>query len=99
MYLMTTDEAAKELKVSAETLRRWLRRGEFKAAKTPAGWRISEQDVERFLTARHTGQPDTDDDDAALVAEAEATLDRLARGEERTLTLEQWERRGDALGG
>ena len=64
MYLMTPDEAAKELKVATGTLRRWLRRGEFKAAKTPAGWRISEQDVERFLAARHTGQPDTDDDDA-----------------------------------
>ena len=97
MYLMTPDEAAKELKVATGTLRRWLRRGEFKAAKTPAGWRISEQDVERFLTARHTGQPD--DDDVELVVEAEAALDRLARGEERTLTLEQWERRGDALGG
>ena len=56
---MTPDEAAKELKVTAETLRRWLRRGEFKAAKTPAGWRISEQDVERFLAQRHTGQPGT----------------------------------------
>jgi len=98
MYLMTPDEAAKELKVATGTLRRWLRAGTFKAAKTPAGWRISEQDVERFLTARHTGQPD-DGDDAELVAEVEATLDRLARGEERTLTLEQWERRGDALGG
>lgn len=92
---MTPDEAAKELKVTAETLRRWLRRGEFKAAKTPAGWRISEQDVERFLTARHTGQPD---DDAELVAEAEAALDRIERGEERVITLEQWEAR-HGLGG
>jgi excisionase family DNA binding protein len=97
MYLMTPDEAAKELKVATGTLRRWLRAGTFKAAKTPAGWRISEQDVERFLAARHTGQPD--DDDAELVAEADAALDRIARGEERTLTLEQWERRGDALDG
>jgi excisionase family DNA binding protein len=93
MYLMTPDEAAKELKVSPETLRRWLRRGEFKAAKTPAGWRISEQDMMQFLAARHTGQPDSNDDDADLVAAAEATLDRIARGEERTTTLEQWEQR------
>ena len=82
MYLMTPDEAAKELKVTAETLRRWLRRGEFKAAKTPAGWRISEQDVERFLTARHTGQPDTNDDDA----EDRAALERAESGD-----FEDWQ--------
>ena len=97
MYLMTPDEAAKELKVATGTLRRWLRAGTFKAAKTPAGWRISEQDVERFLTARHTGQPD-DDDDTALAAEADAALDRLARGEDSVITLEQWEAR-HGLGG
>ncbi len=69
MYLMTPDEAAKELKVSPETLRRWLRRGEFTAAKTPAGWRISQQDMARFLTARHTGQPvDEDAEDRAALA-------------------------------
>ncbi len=61
MYLMTPDEAAKELKVATGTLRRWLQRGEFKAAKTPAGWRISEQDVERFLAQRHTGRDDASD--------------------------------------
>ena len=97
MYLMTPDEAAKELKVATGTLRRWLQRGEFKAAKTPAGWRISEQDVERFLTARHTGQPD-DDEEAYWAAEADAALDRLARGEDSIITLEQWEAR-HGLGG
>ena len=72
MYLMTPDEAAKELKVATGTLRRWLRAGTFKAAKTPAGWRISEQDVERFLSARHTGQPDDDDaEDRAALARAD----------------------------
>ena len=67
MYLMTPDEAAKELKVSPETLRRWLRAGTFAAAKTPAGWRISEQDMTRFLTARHTGNPDEDTIDRAAL--------------------------------
>ncbi len=33
MYLMTPEEAAKELKVATGTLRRWLRAGTFKAAK------------------------------------------------------------------
>ena len=97
MYLMTPDEAAKALKVSPETLRRWLRSGEFKAAKTPAGWRISEQDMNRFLAARHTGQPD-DDEDAYWAAEADTALDRLARGEDSVITLEQWEAR-HGLGG
>ena len=73
MYLMTPDEAAKELKVAPGTLRRWLRAGTFKAAKTPAGWRISQQDMERFLIARHTGQPDEDEDatDRAALALAD----------------------------
>ena len=133
MYLMTPDEAAKELKVAPGTLRRWLRAGTFKAAKTPAGWRISENDLEQFISARHTGQPLTredkdatdraalaladtgdfedwnavkarpgqpvdDDDDAYWVAAAETTLDRLARGEEGVITLDQWEAR-HGLGG
>ena len=97
MYLMTPEEAAKELKVTTGTLRRWLRTGTFKAAKTPAGWRISEQDMNRFLSTHHTGQPD-DDDDAYWAAEADKALDRLACGEDSVITLEQWEAR-HGLGG
>lgn len=97
MYLMTPDEAAKVLRVDPETLRRWLRSGEFKAAKTKAGWRISQQDMEQFLITRHTRQPD-DDDDAYWAAEADAALDRLERGEDHVITLEQWEAR-HGLGG
>ena len=44
------------------------------------------------------GQPVDDDDDAYWVAAAETTLDRLTRGEERTITLDQWEAR-HGLGG
>lgn len=97
MYLMTPEEAAKELKVATGTLRRWLRTGTFRAAKTPAGWRISEQDMNRFLSTRHTGQPD-DDEDAYWAAEADTALDRLACGEDSVITLEQWEAR-HGLGG
>ena len=97
MYLMTPDEAAKELKVATGTLRRWLRSGEFPAAKTRAGWRITEHDIEAFLAARHTGQPDSDDDDAYWAAAAGEVLDRLARGEETTMTFDEWEQRHDAL--
>lgn len=93
MNILTPEQTATRLQVTTETVRRWLRRGEFKAAKTPAGWRITERDIEAFLAARHTGQQDSDDEDAHWVAEAEAALDRLARGEETTITLEQWEQR------
>ena len=48
--------------------------------------------------ARHTGQPDDDDEDAYWAAEATAVLDRLERGEEQVITLEQWEAR-HGLGG
>lgn len=45
------------------------------------------------------GQPDDDDDDDAYwVAEAVAVLDRVDRGEEQVITLEQWEAR-HGLGG
>ena len=43
------------------------------------------------------GQPE--DDDAELVADAEAVLDRIERGEEKVWTFDEWQRRGDALGG
>ena len=44
------------------------------------------------------GQPVDDDDDAYWAAEAEAVLDRIERGEEGVITLEQWEAR-HGLGG
>lgn len=81
MYLMTPDEAAKQLKVAPGTLRRWLRAGTFTAAKTPAGWRISEQDMTRFLAARHTGKPDDDED-----AEDRAALALVETGD-----FEDWQ--------
>ena len=71
MNLMTPDEAAKELRVARGTLYHWLQAGTFKAAKTPAGWRISEQDIERFLAAHHTGQPDDAAKDRAALARAD----------------------------
>ena len=37
------------------------------------------------------------DDDADLIAEAEAALDRIERGEEKVWTFDEWKRRGDAL--
>ena len=89
MYLMTPDEAAKELKVAPGTLRRWLRAGTFKAAKTPAGWRISENDLEQFISARHTGQPFTPIRIERPVEDEDAT-DRAALALVDTGDFEDW---------
>lgn len=102
--VFTVAEAAVMLKVDPSTLRQRLRAGTLGGFRVGTDWRIPKADLDAFIERNRNsyrperGQPD-DDDDAELVAEVEATLDRLARGEERTLTLEQWERRGDALGG
>jgi len=42
-----------------------------------------------------TGQPE--DDDAELVADAEAVLARIERGEEKVWTFEEWQRHCNAL--
>jgi len=103
--VFTVPEAAAMLKVDPSTLRQRLRAGTLGGFRVGTDWRIPKADLDAFIERNRNsyrperGQPDTDDDDAELVAEAEAVLDRLARGDERTLTLEQWERRGDALGG
>ena len=56
-------------------------------------------DFEDWNTVKaRPGQPVDDDDDAYWVAAAETTLDRLARGEEGVITLDQWEAR-HGLGG
>lgn len=105
MQTYTVEQAAAALSLDRDTLRRWLRQGRIGGFKAGTDWRLQQTDLDAFIERNRNsyrperGQPDTDDDDAELVAEAEAVLDQLSRGEERTLTLEQWERRGDALDG
>ena len=60
-----------------------------------ADYRAAKQ---RAWEAQPLRKPEQPDDDADLVAAADATLDRLARGEEATISLEDWERR-HGLGG
>ena len=99
--VFTVAEAAAMLKATPAALRQRLRAGTLGGFRIGTDWRIPKADLDAFIERNRNsyrpGQPD--DDDAELVAEAEAALDRIARGEERTLTLDQWERRGDALGG
>ena len=47
--LMTPKEAAALLKVTPETVKRWLRKGELAGSNTPAGWRIAQADIDAWL--------------------------------------------------
>lgn len=49
MEFFTSDEAAKVLKVAPTTIRKWLRNGEITGADTPAGWRLSEADIQEWI--------------------------------------------------
>ena len=97
-------EVAAMLKATPAAIRQRLREGTLGGFRIGTDWRIPKAELEAFVTRNwnsyrpERGQPDTDDDDAELVAEAEATLDRIERGEERVITLEQWEAR-HGLGG
>ncbi len=50
---LTPDEAARILKVSPQTVRRWLRDGSIKGTKVGGGklWRISQTTIESYLEA------------------------------------------------
>ena len=47
--LLTPDEAAAIVKVSAKTIREWLKQGKLKGIKTGRLWRIKESELRAFL--------------------------------------------------
>jgi len=47
--LLTPDEAAEIVKVSAKTIREWLKAGTLKGIKTGRLWRIKESELRAFL--------------------------------------------------
>jgi excisionase family DNA binding protein len=51
---MTTNEVAQLLKVNPETVKRWLRSGDMRGSMLSdrAGWRISRDEVARFMRDR-----------------------------------------------
>lgn len=49
MRTYTPQQAAEILQVHVQTLRRWLKRGEITGADTPAGWRLSEEDIQGWI--------------------------------------------------
>lgn len=49
MKTYTPHQAAEILQINVQTLRRWLKRGEITGADTPAGWRLSEADIQEWI--------------------------------------------------
>jgi len=49
MDLMTVNEVAELLKVQEETIRNWLRSGKLKGVKLGNRWRVTTNDLEKFL--------------------------------------------------
>ena len=101
MQAYTVEQAAAALCLDRDTLRRWLRAGRIGGFKAGTDWRLTQADLDAFIERNRNsyrpGQPD--DDDAELVAGAEAALDRIERGEEKVWTFEEWQRRSNALDG
>lgn len=66
--LKTVPEVSEILRVQPATVRSWLRSGELTGIKTPAGWRISNDDIQNWkdfyrerryrLSQGLTAQPD-----------------------------------------
>ena len=47
--LLTPKEVAEKLKVSEQTVLRWLRNGKLKGVKAGRLWRIREEDLQEFI--------------------------------------------------
>lgn len=55
---LTPEEAAKILKVSPQTLRRWLRTGSIRGTKVGDGklWRISQSTIDQYLESNNSNK-------------------------------------------
>ena len=49
METYTPEQVAKTLQVNPQTVRKWLRNGELSGANTPAGWRLTPDDLKAWL--------------------------------------------------
>jgi excisionase family DNA binding protein len=58
---LTIEEIAEELRVSEETVRRWIRKKQLKALSIGRGYRIRRRDYEDFVNRRLTDIEDADD--------------------------------------
>lgn len=57
---LSVEDIAKELNVSIETVRNWIRKDKLIAYRVGRDYRIKQTDYEKFLDARRTGQHDED---------------------------------------
>ena len=73
MNVYTAEQVADKLHLHLQTVRRWLRSGELPGSQTPAGWRISETDLEGWL-ARYRNQPGGRKAAADLIVAQEGSL-------------------------
>jgi len=56
----STQDVADRLGVSIFTIRRYIQSGKLEAVKLDGGYRVSRTALDRFLSERATGGPDTD---------------------------------------
>ena len=49
MDLLTVREVSKMLRVTPETVRRWLKEGQLRGVRVGAGWRIERREVLEFV--------------------------------------------------
>jgi len=58
MNIYTTEEIAEIMKVSEDTVRRWLRKGKLQGFKTDRVWRVSEKQLNEMIEGKtsDTGQ-------------------------------------------
>ena len=54
---MSTEEAAEVLGVHIVTVRRWLNSGELSGSCTPAGWRVTRENVQSWLDKYSNAKP------------------------------------------
>lgn len=50
----TVQELAERLEVAEATVRQWIKSGKLRAIDIGKGWRVSDTDLERFLSSRET---------------------------------------------
>jgi excisionase family DNA binding protein len=67
--LLTVEQIANRMKVTPETVRRWLRSRKLRGVRLSdkAGWRIRASELERFLASM---VPPGEEDDSPKMAEA-----------------------------
>jgi excisionase family DNA binding protein len=70
--LLTVEEIAARVKVTPETVRRWLRTRRLRGMRLSdkAGWRVRASELERFLDSLEAGDGDQGEEGAPKTAEA-----------------------------